>query len=83
MAIELHEEEPPHGTRQSLYRFADGSLFAYARRQEFIRCSDSTPWAHISGDRLLSARSGDCLAFRIGNVYYDAASREPLFYELP
>jgi hypothetical protein len=33
-------------------------------------------------DALISARSGECLAVRVGNVYYDAASHEPLYYEL-
>jgi hypothetical protein len=65
-----------------LFRFEDGGAFAYARRREFIRCSDERAWAYMFHDRLISARSGQCLAVRVGNVYYDAVSHEPLYYEL-
>jgi hypothetical protein len=34
----------------------------------------------VCDDRLLSMRSGVCLAYRVGNVYYDASSDEPLYY---
>jgi hypothetical protein len=79
---QLLRESPPFSSRPSLYRFSDGSRFAYAHRQEFIRCRDNTLWAHVRDDRLFSARSGDCLAIRVGNIYYEPESREPLFYEL-
>jgi hypothetical protein len=56
-------------------------MFAYARRQELVRCSDGISWAYRIDDRLISARSGACLAIRVGAVYYDADSREPLYFE--
>jgi hypothetical protein len=64
-----------------LFRFEDGSRFAYARRREFIRYSDGRTWAHEFHDQLISARSGRCLATRVGNVYYDATTHEPLYYD--
>jgi len=82
-AVELLVDEGRIAGRRSLFRFEDGSQFAYARRQEFIRCSDGTPWAYVSGDRLISARSGQCHAVRAGNLYYDAACHAPFYYEHP
>jgi hypothetical protein len=64
-----------------IHRFDDGTLFALTRRQVLIRYSDGRPWAYVSDDRLISARSGECLAVRVGSVYYDAESREPMYYE--
>lgn len=63
-----------------LYRCADRSPFAYSHGQEFIRWGDHSRWALVCDDRLLSMRSGVCLAYRVGNVYYDASSDEPLYY---
>ena len=83
MAIEVDVHEPENLQHRVLYRFDNGTPLAYARRRELIRRSDGMPWAYMPDDRLISARSGECLAVRIGNVYYDADSREPLYYELP
>jgi hypothetical protein len=83
MAVELHHDEPNDVHVRALYRFDDGTRFAFAHRDQLIRCADGSPWACSSGDRLLSARSGECLAIRIGSVYYDPESREPMYYELP
>jgi hypothetical protein len=63
-----------------LYRCADRSPFAYAHGEEFIRYVDHARWARLSGDQLLSMRSGARLAYRVGNVYFDAVSHEPLYY---
>ena len=80
-AIEVHVDEALDPTPRSLFRFEDGTLFAYARRQEWIRRRDGRPWAYVDGDRLISKRSGECLAMRVGNVYLDPVSRKPLYYE--
>ena len=80
-AIEVHVDEALDPTPRSLFRFEDGTMFAYARRQEWIRRRDGRPWAYVDGDRLFSKRSGECLAMRVGNVYLDPVSRKPLYYE--
>ena len=80
MAVELQRDEVQG---RALYRFDDGTRFAFSRRDQLIRYADGNPWAWVSGDRLLSARSGECLAIRVGSVYYEPQSREPLYYELP
>ena len=64
-----------------LCRVADDSAFAYARGHDFIRSSDHQLWAHLSQGQLLSARSGEPLAYRDGDVFYDAATDEPLYYQ--
>jgi hypothetical protein len=83
MAIELQLGETSDVGRRTIYRFDDDSRFAFARRQHLIRFSDGRPWAYVSGGYLISARSGECLALRIGSVYYDPESREPIYYEAP
>ena len=83
MAIELHREETSDVHARAFYRFDNGTLFAIARRDELIRCADGVVWARLGGDRLLSARSGECLAVRVGSVYYDSESHAPMYYELP
>jgi hypothetical protein len=83
MATPLPAEPQRHPVRPTLFRCDDGAPFAYARRQEMIRCSDNRPWAYLSNDRLVSVRSGDCLAFRIGNFFCDAVTRDPIYYVVP
>ena len=68
-------------TTRQLLRVEDDSVFAYARGQSFIRYRDAMPWARLSHGQLFSNRSGNCLAYKIGAVYYDATSHEPLYYE--
>jgi hypothetical protein len=62
-----------------LCRFDDHSWFAYGRVHDFIRRSDHTLWAHLSDGWLISARSGQRLAYQVGNVFYDAVTHEPLY----
>ena len=69
------------GNRRVLCRIEDGSAFAYARGDHFIRNRDHALWAHLSNGWLLSARSGDRLAFQRGNLFYDAETGAPLYYE--
>lgn len=83
MAIERELAEPNGADRLAIYRFDDGALFAFAQRKELIRCSDGVRWAYVLDDRVISARSGECLAVRIGGIYYDPETREPMYYELP
>jgi len=64
-----------------LYRWQERSPFAYARGMEFIRYADHARWARLQDDRLVSMRSGDCLAYRVGDVFYDSATKEPVYYE--
>ncbi len=64
-----------------LCRIDDHSAYAYARGHDFIRWSDHTLWAHLSAGKLLSARSGECLAYQIGNVFYDSTTHEPVYYQ--
>lgn len=64
-----------------LYRCADRSPYAYARGHEFIRCGDHTLWAQLCDDRLVSVRSGGCLAYRVGATFYDPISHEAVYYK--
>ena len=82
LAAEETEESPPPA-QQWLYRCGDGSRFAYARGDEFIRNGDHMLWARLCGDRLVSVRSGDCLAYRVGTEFYDAVSNEPVYTSVP
>ena len=65
-----------------LCRFDDGEVFAYvARGNEFVRARGHELWALEHDDVLVSARSGDALAYRRGKVYFAADTDEPLYYE--
>jgi hypothetical protein len=79
-------DEPPGEhrghSRPGLCRCDDDTVFAYARGVDFIRRSDNTLWARLSNGELRSARSGSALAYRIGNVFYDAATNEPVYYQV-
>jgi hypothetical protein len=67
-----------------LYRVDDDQPFAYApTRRDFFLVSDNSLWAHESHRWLLSAESSVSLVHRIGNVYHDAESGVPLYYEKP
>ena len=63
-----------------LYRCEDHSPFAFSRGHDFIRWADHTRWARLRGDQLLSVGSGECLANRVGDIFYDPASHEPIYY---
>ena len=66
--------------RRLLCRFDDHAVFAYVRGHDLVRWSDHTLWAHLSGDVVMSARSGKPLAYRVDTVLYDAVTRSPAFY---
>ena len=80
MLLESVAEQQRPIPQSWLYRFADRSPFAYSRGAEFIRYRDRARWALVRDDQLFSMRSGACLAYRVGDVYFDAASDEPLYY---
>ena len=79
MVIDLTEETQPTESTCWLFRCEDGSPFAFARGHDFIRVSDHTVWSHFRDGRLLSARSGACLAHQEDRLFVDE-SGEPLFY---
>ena len=57
-------------------------VVAYApNRRDFYRASDDMLWAHESHSWLVDATSGSSLAHRTGNVYFDAITGSPLYYE--
>jgi hypothetical protein len=65
-----------------LCRIEDGEVFAYlARGNEFVRMRDHALWAVEHEDVLVSARSGEPLAYRRGRVYFATETDEPLYYE--
>jgi hypothetical protein len=65
-----------------LCRIEDGEVFAYlARGNEFVRMRDRALWAVEHEDVLVSARSGEPLAYRRGRVYFATETDEPLYYE--
>jgi hypothetical protein len=67
--------------RRLLCRFDDHRPFAYAYGRDFIRCSDHTLWAHLTNGKLLSARSGQLLAYQHDNLFYDADTHQPIYYQ--
>jgi hypothetical protein len=67
--------------RRWLRKVDDDTAFAYARGHDFVRGRDNALWAHLSNGWLLSARSGDPLAYQVGHVFYDAASGAAVYYE--
>ena len=76
-----HEIESELNSR-CLCRVEDGELFAYlARGNEFVRVSDHNVWAIEHEDVLVSARSGEPLAYRRGRVYFATDSGVPVYYE--
>ena len=81
MTLELVPETFLPRAQKWLCRIDDDRVFAYARGHDFIRASDHELWAHLSDGRLLSARSGEPLAYAVGAVYYDAVTNEPRYYE--
>jgi hypothetical protein len=80
MVIDLTDETQPVDSTCWLFRCEDGAPFAFARGQDFIRLVDHALWSHLSDGRLLSARSGDCLAYQVDRLFYDPLSNEPLYY---
>jgi hypothetical protein len=64
-----------------LCRSEDHRPFAYARGHDYIRRSDDTLWAHLSDGVLVSARSGEPLAYQVGSTFYDYQTRQPVYYE--
>jgi hypothetical protein len=65
-----------------LCRIEHGEVFAYlARGNEFVRMRDHGLWAVEHDDMLVSARSGEPLAYRRGRVYFATETDEPLYYE--
>jgi hypothetical protein len=81
----LDHDRPSHQhalhRRRLLCRFDDHRPFAYARGHDFIRCSDHRLWAHLNNGQLLSARSGSLLAYQRDNVFYDANTHQPIYYQ--
>jgi hypothetical protein len=71
MVLELraraHQSEQV--TRRWLYRSDDQTAFAYAHGHDLIRRSDETLWAHVSDGVLLSARSGEPLAYQARSLH--------------
>jgi hypothetical protein len=76
--LELAVIEAP---ARCLYRCDDGEVFAYAQRgNEFVRVSDHQVWAHEHDDQLVSARSGEALAYRRGDFYYELGTGLGLYF---
>lgn len=80
MVIDLTDEGQPTDSTCWLFRCEDSAPFAFARGHDFIRVSDHTLWSHFRDGRLLSARSGHCLAHQEDRLFIDEATGEPLFY---
>jgi hypothetical protein len=74
------KEQRPDG-RRVLCSFENHQPFAYARGDDYFRYADHTLWAHRTDGRLLSVRSGEPLAYQRSNIFYDATTRQPIYYE--
>ena len=82
MTLSVETTDSAHAIERSLCRFDDGEVFAYVERgNEFVRARDHELWALEHDDVLVSARSGEALAYRRGKVYFAADTDEPLYYE--
>jgi hypothetical protein len=77
--IDFAAEPDGQPAQHWLYRCEDRSPFAYARGHLFIRYVDHLSWARLCDDQLVSVRSGDCLAYRVGSVFFDAVSNKPVY----
>ncbi|HVJ98697.1 MAG TPA: hypothetical protein VNC41_17845 [Acidimicrobiia bacterium] len=80
MVLDQTEERKPADSTCWLFRCEDGAPFAFARGHDFIRVSDHTLWSYLRDGRLLSARSGDCLARQEDRLFVDESTGEPVFY---
>ena len=79
---EREAEAQAEDRARCLCRIEDGEVFAYlARGNEFVRVRDHGLWAVEHDDVLVSARSGEPLAYRKGRVYFATETDEPLYYE--
>jgi len=83
MLPDLVANELDARSRRWLHRADDHRAFAYVRGRDFVRASDHTVWAHLSDGYLRSARSGRRIAYQDGDVFYDADTREPIYYQSP
>ena len=64
-----------------LYTDDGENLIAYAPgRRDFFRSSDDSLWAHESHDWLIAAKSGEMLAHRTGDFYYDVVDGKRLYH---
>jgi len=67
-------------TRRFLCRVEDHRVFAYTRGHDVYRCADHSSYAHMRDGRLISARSGEPIAYQIGSMFYDPDTHRPLYY---
>jgi len=81
MALDRVPDEQESPPQCWLYRCEDRSPFAFSRGDDFIRWADHTRWARRCGDRLVSVESGACLGDRVGDIFYDPVSHEPIYYQ--
>jgi len=81
MLCESVIDEPRPLGHRVLYRCETNVPFAYVRGNALFRYRDHALWAHVSDGELRSARSGEPLAYQRGNIFYDAITNEPLYYE--
>jgi len=64
-----------------LYRCDDGEVFAYEQHgNKLLRVSDQELWAVEHDDVLLSARSGEPLAYRRGDIYFEFGTGIGLYF---
>jgi hypothetical protein len=69
--------------RRWVYRLDDRGPFAYVQGRDLIRTTDHTVWAQLSDGALRSARSGRRIAYEVADVFYDAQTHAPVFYQSP
>jgi hypothetical protein len=85
MTVQSVPKQRLSSTRDSapwLLRVEDDQPFAYARGRDLYRVVDHARWAYLSTDGwLISARSGRPLAYCVDNVFYDAETDFPVYYE--
>ena len=64
-----------------LYRCDDGEVFAYVQHgNKLLRVSDHELWAVEHDDQVVSARSGEPLAYRRGDFYFEPGSGIGLYF---
>ena len=50
------------------------------RGEEYFRCCDHTLLARLVDGQLLSAQSGEPIAYQHDRVFYDSITRQPVYY---
>ena len=75
--------EAQRASERRLCRTDDGSKIAYGNAGRFRLVGHPEVWAFVDDRWLVSASTRRVVAYRLGPIWRDAVSNDPLFTELP